>query len=84
MKGYTLLRGSIYVLIAMLTAFSGWLNELTPEKVAALTWVQWSMLVSSVVIGGLTTLRAYIDKSAARNTNENEKSDSNSTVPPAA
>ena len=83
MKGYTLLRGSIYVLIAMLTAFSGWLNELTPEKVAALTWVQWSMLVSSVVIGGLTTLRAYIDKSAARNTNENEKSDSNSTVPPA-
>lgn len=65
-SSYVTLRGSIYVILAMLTAFSGWLNDLTPDEIIKLTWYDWTGMGVSVLSGGLLALRAFIDGSAER------------------
>lgn len=62
----TILRGSIYTSLAVLTSFSGWLEKLTPEKVSSLVWTDWSAMAVTVSVSGLIALRAYIDGSNER------------------
>ena len=66
MNSYVALRGFIYIALAMLTAFSGWINDLTPEMLPKLTFLEWSGMGVSVVSAGLLALRAFIDGSAER------------------
>jgi uncharacterized membrane protein YdbT with pleckstrin-like domain len=73
MNTYVTLRGSIYVTLAMLTAFSGWLNEIIAEKTVTLTWLEWAAMGVSVVTAGLLALRAFIDGSAERSRQNGNK-----------
>lgn len=66
MNSYVALRGSIYVSLASITAFSGWINDLTPESILQLNWAEWAGMAVSVVTAGLLALRAYIDGSNER------------------
>ena len=70
MKSYVVIRAVVYVLLAMLAAFSGWLNDITPERVSELTWLDWSGMAVSVLSAGLIAFRSYIDGSAERNRQE--------------
>jgi len=66
MNTYVWLRGSLYILLAMLTAFSGWLNDLTQEALPKLSWIEWAGMAVSVLSAGLLSMRSYIDGSAER------------------
>lgn len=71
MNAYVALRGSIYITLAMLAAFSGWLNELTSESIPKLSWIEWAGMAVAITSAGLISLRAFIDGSAERSRNGN-------------
>jgi hypothetical protein len=69
------MRGGIYVSLAMLAAFGGWLNDLTPDRLPTLTWLDWCGMGVSVVSGGLIALRSFVDGSAERSRTKNEENE---------
>lgn len=57
------LRGALYMAIAMITAALSELDDVTAEKLATLTWLDWFKTSLTVISAGLITLRTFIDQS---------------------
>lgn len=56
----------LYVAISVLSSMSVKFAELTPDALSVMSWPQWVVLVISIVLPGLVTWRAFIDKTQSR------------------
>jgi uncharacterized membrane protein YidH (DUF202 family) len=57
------LRGALYMAIAMITAALSEMDDVTAERLASLTWLDWLKTSLTIVSAGLITLRTFIDQS---------------------
>jgi len=83
MNSYVILRGFLYVGIAMLTAVTAWVQSVPVDKIASLTWWDYGTMGVSVALTGMVTLRAFIDGSAERERTKNGNGKSNGGTPSA-
>lgn len=68
MNSQSFLRGSIYMLLAVILATKDEFSDLTSEIVAGWTWFDWLKLSITVLGSAIVVLRAYIDSSHGRAT----------------
>ena len=61
-----IIRGSLWVIISVLTELVHHIRGMTPEKLANMTWVNWTDVVLSAVLAGALALRLFLDGSVAR------------------
>ncbi len=61
-----ILRGFLWVVIAVLTDLHAAMHDLTPAKLAEMTFVSWTEIVLGAILAGAIALRLYLDGSVAR------------------
>lgn len=77
-----IVRGALWVVIAVGTAFLDKTTDLTPEKVAAMGWVDWARMVVMVgILPAAITVRTFIDQTLSRHKSENSSPSSSSSAP---
>lgn len=72
-SSYTVLRLTIYVVAAVLSALIPNLEKLNAEVMSKMLWPQWTAFILGPVLVAVITLRAYVDQSAARSAETKEQ-----------
>ena len=76
-----LLRGALYMATAMITAALSEMDDVTAERLASLTWLDWLKTSLTIVSAGLITLRTFIDQSMGTHEKELKANDDGNGTP---
>jgi hypothetical protein len=64
--GRSYLIGSLFITVAVATAFVGEFENMTPAQIAAMTKLQWAVAYAQVIISAGTTILAFLNQTIAR------------------
>ncbi len=59
-------RGSLWVMISVLTTFIDKTDGLTAAKMQTMTWLDWTRLIAMICLGGALTLRTFMDQTLSK------------------
>lgn len=68
-----IVRGGLWVMIAMLTDLQHALHDLTPDKLVLMTPISYIEILSGVILAGAIALRLFLDGTVARHQHNLEK-----------
>jgi hypothetical protein len=75
-----MLRGLLWISIAVVTEFLMQTKELTREKMAAWFWLDYVKLIFSCTLPGLVVWRTYVDQSLSQHKDENKRRNNSNTL----